>query len=106
MKPKSKHKEEIKVSGKYTQISTKTVDGKRRITLGETAQAGYRVKIYKNETDGTFLLVPLVEISAREAELYKNKEVLASVLRGIKDMKAGKLHKLNLKTMKAQSRAK
>ena len=94
MKPK--HKEEIKVSGKYTQISTKTVDGKRRITLGETAQAGYRVKVYRNEDDGTFLLVPLIEIPEREAWLYKNKEALASVLRGIKQAGEGRGRKLDL----------
>ncbi|MBI4970640.1 MAG: hypothetical protein HZC17_02240 [Candidatus Omnitrophica bacterium] len=92
----------MKVSGKYTQIGTKTVDEKRRITLGETAQAGYRVKIYKNETDGTFLLVPLVEIPEREMWLYQNKKALGSVLRGIKQAGEGRGRKLDMGPSRAK----
>lgn len=97
-----RHKETIKVSGRYEEVSTKTVDEKRRLTVGEPLQAGYRVKVYKNEDDGTFLLVPLVEIPEREMWLYKNKKALKMVLDGIKAAEEGDLYKLDLKTMKTK----
>ena len=99
---KTKQNGKIKISASYTQVDTKTVDAKHRITVGEPLAPGYRVQIYKNEDDGTVLLVPCVEIPAREAWLYKNPKALKSVLQGIKDAEEGRLHKLNLKTMKVE----
>ena len=93
---KTRHKGKIKVSANYTQVDTKTVDAKHRITVGEPLAPGYRVQIYKNEDDGTVLLVPCVEIPAREAWLYKNPKALKSVLQGIKDAEEGKGRILDL----------
>ena len=65
--------------------SAKTVrpDSKGRITLGKLAReySGYTMK---ESADGTILLEPLVELPAREAWLFKNKEALASVEKGLK----------------------
>lgn len=99
---KQNHKDDLEISGRYTAIGTKTVDEKRRLTVCEPLQAGYRVKIYKNEEDGTFLLVPMIEIPVYEEWLYKNKKALASVLQGIREAEEGKLRKFNLKTMKVE----
>ena len=56
-------------------------DKKGRITLGKLAEnvSGFEV----TEENGKIVLEPQVEISAREAWLYKNPEALASLERGL-----------------------
>lgn len=69
------------------------VDSKNRITLGQAGPAkisSYRV--YRNAS-GQYILDPQVTIPAYEAWLYKNKEALAAVKRGIAAARAGKLVK-------------
>lgn len=45
------------------------------------------------------ILEPLAEIPERELWIYKNKKVLASLERGLKDAANGKTRKLNLKEL-------
>ena len=45
------------------------------------------------------VLIPLVEIPEREAWVYKNKKVLASLERGLKDASEGKVSKLDLSSL-------
>jgi len=68
-------------------------DSKGRITLGKRASefSGY---LMKERTDGSILLEPLMEVSAKEAWLYQNKEALASVRRGLKQASQGKTKSL------------
>jgi hypothetical protein len=42
------------------------------------------------------LLQPLVEIPANEVWLFKNKEALESVQKGLKEASEGKISKINL----------
>ncbi|MBI4406102.1 MAG: hypothetical protein HY537_18225 [Deltaproteobacteria bacterium] len=74
---------------------TKTVrpDSKGRISLGKRAQdySGYTLK---ESADGSILLEPLIEVPAREAWLFKNKEALSSVQKGLKQSAAGKTKSL------------
>lgn len=64
-------------------------DTKGRITLGNLAKG---VSSYEAEerTDGSILLVPKVEIPAREAWLFKNPKAIASVRRGLAQAAEGK----------------
>jgi hypothetical protein len=68
-------------------------DSKGRITLGKRARefSGYTMK---ENPDGSILLEPLIEVSAKEAWLYKNKEALASVTNGLEESAAGKTKSL------------
>ena len=74
---------------------TKTVrpDSKGRISLGKRAKdfSGYTLK---ESADGSILLEPLIEISAKEGWLFKNKDLLASVQKGLKQSAAGKTKSL------------
>jgi len=74
-------------------IKTVRPDSKGRITLGKRTKefSGYTLK---EATDGTILLEPLVELPAREAWLFKNKEALASVEKGLKESGEGKAKSL------------
>jgi hypothetical protein len=64
-------------------------DAKGRITLGKLAKgvSSFRVSVDKEER---IILEPYHEIPARERWLYKNKEALASVLKGLQQSKEGK----------------
>lgn len=99
-----RHKEdEINVSGRYVEVGTKKVDKKCRVTIGEPLAEAYgvnRVKVYKNVTDGSILLVPVIEIPANEQWLYKNKKALRMVLQGLKEAKEGRGRKLDLRELK------
>ena len=66
-------------------------DAKGRVCLGNITKgiSGYKAKV--DESTNEIILSPYVEIPAREEWLYKNKEALNSVMRGIEDSKAGRL---------------
>ncbi|MDD3012170.1 MAG: hypothetical protein PHC34_00515 [Candidatus Gastranaerophilales bacterium] len=70
------------------------LDSKKRITLGKLVPdevTSYAVEFLEN---GTIILKPRVEIPAEEAWLFKNKNVLESVKRGLEDSAIGKVSKL------------
>ncbi len=77
----------------HQKVKTVRPDSKGRITLGKLAKeySGYTLK---ESADGTILLEPLVELPAREAWLFKNKDALASVEKGLKQSAAGKTKSL------------
>ena len=68
-------------------------DAKGRITLGKLAEGLSGFKVTKN-SDGSFHLLPQKEIPERELWLYRNPEAMASVLEGLADSKAGRVHDL------------
>ncbi len=71
------------------------VDSKKRITLGKIVPdevTSYDIEVQEN---GTIILHPKVEIPAEELWLYRNKEALKSVLRGIEDTKEGRVREIS-----------
>lgn len=86
----------IHISDDFAEISTKTVDERQRVNLGDEIKGIKRVQLFKNAA-GEILIRPLVEIPAREAWLYKNKKAFSSLQKGLEDVAAGKVSKLNLK---------
>ena len=74
-------------------IKTVRPDSKGRISLGKRAKdySGYTLKESK---DGSILLEPLIEVPAKEAWLFKNKEALSSVQKGLKQSAGGKTRSL------------
>lgn len=71
------------------------MDNKFRVCLGNFLSKEERnllssFRVYRQE-DGKIVLDPLIEIPAREHWIYKNPEALASLMRGIEDLKAGRI---------------
>jgi len=77
----------------FNKVKTVRPDSKGRITLGKASHdvSGY---VMKELADGVIMLEPMVEVPAREAWLFKNKEALESVERGLKQSAAGKTKSL------------
>ncbi len=72
------HHNILKVNDEFKEITTKTVDDRKRLTLGELINDSKRVRLYKNKR-GEILIIPVVEIPASEIWLFQNKEALESV---------------------------
>jgi len=84
----------LKVDDEFQEITTKTVDDRKRITLGELIKNSKRVRLYKNKR-GEILLIPVVEIPASEIWLFQNKEALKSVQKGMQEAFEGRISKLD-----------
>ncbi len=70
-------------------------DAKKRVILHSShIREGITYHIYENSL-GQIVLDPQVSIPASEAWLYQNPEALASVRRGLKDVKEGKVSKID-----------
>ena len=88
----------LKIEDEFEEVTTRTIDDRDRLTLGELPKGSRRVRVYKNDR-GEVLLRPVVEIPASEAWLFQNEEAFESVKKGIKDASEGKVSKLNLKDL-------
>jgi len=76
------------------------IDSKHRICLGSFLSKIERENLssfhVSRQNDGKIVLDPLVEIPAREHWIYQNPKALASLKRGLEDIEAGRLNKLDL----------
>jgi hypothetical protein len=84
----------LKVDDEFQEIDTRTIDDRKRVTLGDLLKDFKRVKLYRNPL-GELLLRPVVEVPASEAWLFENKKALESVLEGIRDAAEGRISKLD-----------
>jgi hypothetical protein len=64
-------------------------DSKGRITLGKLAEGISSYIVYKE--NNRIILEPNVEIPAEEAWLFRNKEALSQVKKGLQDSAAGRV---------------
>lgn len=85
---------------KFQEIGTRTIDDRKRLTLGDLLKEFKRVKLYRNPR-GELLLRPVVEVPASEDWLFENKEALKSVLEGIGDAAKGRISKLDPDNIKS-----
>jgi hypothetical protein len=82
-----------KNQGKWTVIKEETkVDSKNRISLG-VVSASNRFRVLRNDT-GQYILDPIVLAPESEQWLHKNKRVLASVKKGLKQSAQGRTVRL------------
>jgi hypothetical protein len=70
-------------------MTTKLIDKKGRLMLG-TALAG-RMVIVDDSDPNQIVISPAVAIPEREAWLYKNKEALSRVRKGLEEAREGDL---------------
>ena len=85
----------IKINDEFQEIDTRTIDSRKRLTIGELAQGFNRVRLYKNKM-GEILLKPVVEIPSSELWLFQNKEAFEDVQKGLNDLYGGKISKLDI----------
>lgn len=74
------------------------MDAKQRICLGrllskEEREAFSSFRVYREA--GNIVLVPLVEVPATTHWIYKNPKAMASLQRGLEDIKAGRVSELD-----------
>ena len=85
----------LKIEDEFQEIGTRTIDDRKRLTLGELIKDFKRVKLYMN-LRGELLLQPVVEVPVSELWLFQNKEAFGSVQKGLKDAAEGRISKLDL----------
>jgi hypothetical protein len=61
------------------------VDSRGRVSLGRLAQPGHRRYLAHVEADGTIVLTPAVVVSALEAEILADPELVAKIRAGLAD---------------------
>ena len=88
----------IHISDDFEELGTKSIDERKRLTLGNVLEGFERIQIFKNGR-GEVLLKPLIEIPASEVWLYKNKKALTSVKKGLKQAAEGKISKLDIHSL-------
>ena len=91
----------IHVEDDFKELGSKTLDQRNRIALNIVKKLPYgvkRVKVYVN-IHGEILIRPMVEIPASEAWLFKNKEALASVKRGLEQSEKGEISELDIESL-------
>ena len=72
-----------------------TLDGQNRVTLGKLLK-DMATRLFDARVEGgKIILEPMHAIPESEAWLYKNKEALASVYKGLDDAKKGKIKKFS-----------
>ena len=87
-------KNTLKVDDEFEEVSTHTVDGRQRVTLGDLVKDIRRVRVYRNAR-GELLLQPVMEIPAAEVWLFQNPEALTTVKKGLGDAAKGRVSRLN-----------
>jgi hypothetical protein len=87
-------------SEKFKQVASNVKpDAKKRVMISRAvAEPGVTYHIYANEI-GQIILDPQVSIPASEVWLYRDKEAKESVDKGLKEAAAGKIKKIDLKSL-------
>lgn len=65
-------------------------DSKGRISLGVLTKGVSGFSVHR-ERDGKIILIPFIEIPAKESWLFENKSALGKVRKGLEQAKKGKL---------------
>ena len=88
----------IKIDSEFRAIGTRTIDERKRLTIGELLGDFKRVRLYENDR-GEILLQPVVEIPAAELWLFQNRKAFESVQKGLVEASQGKISKLDLEEL-------
>lgn len=88
-----------KGKNKFSYFDTKGIDDKYRINIGRIFRRLFsqnyvdEFAIYVNK-EGYLLLQPVVKVPANEQWVHENPEILASIQKGIEDIKEGRITKV------------
>ena len=89
----------LKINDSFTEIGTRTIDERNRLTVGEILKGAKRIRLYRNDS-GEVLLQPIVEIPASELWLFQNPEAISDVREGLREASQGKVSLLNPEELK------
>ncbi|PIV02508.1 MAG: hypothetical protein CO013_08535 [Syntrophobacterales bacterium CG_4_8_14_3_um_filter_58_8] len=89
----------LKVNDSFTEIGTRAVDERSRLTVGEILKGCKRIRLYRNGR-GDVLLQPIAEIPAAELWLFRNPEASNEVREGLLDASQGKVSRLDPEELK------
>jgi hypothetical protein len=89
----------LKVNDSFTEIGTRTIDERNRLTFGEILKGSKRIRLYRNDR-GEVLLQPIAEIPASELWLFRNPEAINDVREGLRDAAQGKVSRLDPEELK------
>ena len=99
-KKKSPNIEKITIREEFNSYTTKSLDSKYRITIGNKLFKLFQkhmnidaYKIFISKT-GDILLRPTVSVPSSEAWVYRNSEVIKKIRKGLKESKAGKIERV------------
>lgn len=101
IKAAKRKKELVEIRETFLPVDIRSLDSKRRITLGGRFQKlmmskmkidSYQVFVGKN---GDILLRPTVSVPSNEAWLYRNPEAMGKVRQGLKEAAEGKAEKVD-----------
>ena len=98
---KTEHIEVLEdIQEKFISVDVKTLDSKKRISLGEKILKmladkfpAKSFKVYVGD-EGDILLRPVVTIPSKEAWIYENPTVLEEIRKGLSEANQGKLKKV------------
>ena len=89
----------LEVNDSFTEIGTRTMDERNRLTIGEILKGSKRIRIYQN-LRGEVLLLPVAEIPASELWLFRNSDAINDVRAGLKDASQGRIIRLDPEELK------
>lgn len=75
----------------FVRVAEVEVDSRRRISLGRVGRPEHKRYIVEQSADGEIRLIPARTIPAREAMVWENPDLLASLRQGIEEAALGKL---------------
>jgi hypothetical protein len=79
----------------FRQVAEVEVDGRRRISFGRVSAVREHTRYFVMEgPDGEIRLIPVKSVPAREAIIWENPELLASLKRGLEQAALGKVRPL------------
>lgn len=79
------------MANKFRRVGEVEVDARRRVSLGRFGRSEDRRYLVEEGPGGELRLIPARTIPAREAIVWENPELLASLRRGMEEAALGKL---------------
>ncbi len=91
-----KTKNTVTVHERFTPVGVRTLDSKKRVTLGDHVSKDLKIDSYEVLVGekGDVLLRPMTHIPAQERWIYENPKVYEALKQGLSQAKAGKVIKI------------
>lgn len=88
----------IQISEKFTELETRDLDERSRLSLGKVKRGFHRFQIYQSE-NGDILLRPMVDIPASEMWFFQNKKAVEFARKSLEDAAHGRVKELDPDTL-------
>jgi hypothetical protein len=82
------------MAARFQRVGEVEVDSRRRISLGRVGRREHARYIVEENDEGVIRLIPAKTIPAREAFVWENPKVMASLRKGMEQAATGDVHRL------------